>query len=91
MTVDRQGVSMKSILRKSFGLLDGFQLLTQRLLTGFFIRGKLWFSIEGLKFFQCRTPFRNTADQPPALLALTETRVVNLPRTLRSPVDFRQV
>ena len=29
MAVDRQSVRMKGILRKSFGLLDGFQLLAQ--------------------------------------------------------------
>ena len=37
MAVDRQSVRMKGILRKSFGLLDGFQLLAQSPLPGFFI------------------------------------------------------
>ncbi len=52
MAVDRQSVRMKGILRKSFGLLDGFQLLAQSPLPGFFIRGKLCFTVEGLKFLQ---------------------------------------
>lgn len=52
MAVDRQSVRMKGILRKSFGLLDGFQLLAQSPLPEFFIRGKLCFMVEGLKFLQ---------------------------------------
>ena len=91
MAVDRQSVRMQGVLRKSFGLLDGFQLLTQSLLPGFFIREKLCFTVEDLKFFQCRTPLWNTANLSPAFLALTETRVVNLPGTLHPPVDFRQI
>ena len=91
MTIDRQGVRMKVVLRKTGTVCNRSELLSQCFLPGFLIRVKFDFTVRRLKLAQSRTPYRNTTNLTPLFLTMSKAGVANLPSTLRLQFSFRQI
>lgn len=91
MTIDRQSVRMKVVLRTTDTVCNRSELLSQCFLPGFLIRGKVDFTVKRLKLAQSRTPCWDTANLTPLFLTTAKAGAANLPSTLRPPFNSRQV
>lgn len=82
---------MKVVRRKTDTVCNRSELLSQCFLPGFLTREKLDFTVKRLKFTQSQPPYRNTMNLTPLFLTASKAGVANLLRTLRPPLNFRQV